>query len=51
MPILPPETLLSENKKIKWKMLPPVGIESEPLITSDSKSNTILSGLTFFVFT
>ena len=26
-------------------MLPPVGIESGPLITSDSKSNTLLSGL------
>ena len=28
------------------KMLPPMGIEPGPLITSDSKSNTILSGLT-----
>ena len=30
-------------------MLPPVGIEPGPLITFDSKSNTILSGLTWHV--
>ena len=29
------------------KMLPPVRIKPRPLITSDSKSNTILSGLTW----
>ena len=33
-------------KKSFNKMLPPVGIEPGPLITSDSKSNTILSTLT-----
>ena len=33
-------------KKFSDKMLPPVGIESRPLIASDSKSNTILSTLT-----
>ena len=43
MPILAPEALLCENQNIQWKMLPPVGIEPGPLITSDSKSNTILS--------
>ena len=41
MPILALEALLRENKKIQWKMLSPVGIESEHLITSNSKSNTI----------
>ena len=35
--------------KIQWKMLPPVGIEPRPLITSDSKSSTILSTLTCHV--
>ena len=36
-------------KKSSDKMLPPVGIEPEPLITSDSKSNTILSTVTWHV--
>ena len=49
MPILAPEALLRENQKVQWKILPPVGIEPGPLITSDSKSNTILSGLTWHV--
>ena len=31
-------------------MLPPVGIEPRPLIASDSKSNTILSGLSSHKF-
>ena len=39
MPISASETLLYENKSSD-KMLPPVGIEPRPLITSDSKSNT-----------
>ena len=30
-------------------MLPPVGIEPRPLMASDSKSNTILSGLAWHV--
>ena len=47
MPILAFLSLLHENKKSSNKMLPPVGIEPGPLITSDSKSNTILSGLTW----
>ena len=47
MPTLEAEALLSENKKIQWKMLPPVGIEPWLLITSDSKSSTILSGLSW----
>ena len=34
-------------KKFSDKMLPPVGIEPRSLITSDSKSNTILSTLTW----
>ena len=34
-------------KKSSEKMLPPVGIEPRPLIASDSKSNTILSTLTW----
>ena len=34
-------------KKSSDKMLPPVGIEPGPLIASDSKSNTILSTLTW----
>ena len=46
MPILASEALLSENKKKQWKILPSVGIEPGPLITFDSKSNIILSGLT-----
>ena len=33
----------------KKRMLPPVGIEPGPLITSDSKSNTFLSTLTWHV--
>ena len=40
-------SLLRRNKKIQWKMVPLVGIEPGPLITSDSKSNTILSGLSW----
>ena len=47
MLILAAEVLLRENKKIQWEMVPTVGIEPGPLITSDSKSNTILSGLTW----
>ena len=43
MPILASEALLRE-KKSSDKMLPPV--EPRPLITSDSKSNIILSTLT-----
>ena len=35
-----------ETKRSSDKMLPPVGIEAGPLVVSDSKSNTILSGLT-----
>ena len=31
------------KKKSSDKMLPPVGIEPKPFITSDSKSDTILS--------
>ena len=46
MPTLAFSSLLHENKKSSDKMLPPVGIEPRPLITSDSKSNTILSTLT-----
>ena len=34
-------------KKSSEKMLPPVGIEPRTLITSDSKSNTLLSALTW----
>ena len=49
MPILVSEALLRENKKFEEKMLLPVGMEPGPLITSDSKSNTILSGLTWHV--
>ena len=33
------------EKKISDKMIPPVRIEPKPLITSDSKSNTIVSTL------
>ena len=33
-------------KESSDKMLPSVGIEPRPLITSDSKSNTVLSGIT-----
>ena len=47
MPILTSETLLRENKNNPVKNVPPVGIEPGPLITSDSKSNTILSGLSW----
>ena len=36
-------------KKSSDKMLPPVGIEPQPLITSDSKSNTVLSTLNWHV--
>ena len=39
------QTLTSEAKKLGNKMLPSVGIEPEPLITSDSMSNTLLSTL------
>ena len=39
MQVLASEALLHE-KKSSDKMLLPVGIENEPLITSDSKSNT-----------
>ena len=39
------EALLRENKKCGDKMLPLVEIEPRPLITSDSKSNTLLSEL------
>ena len=45
MPILASEALPRENKKSSDKMLPPVEIEPGPLITSDSKSNTLLSQL------
>ena len=38
-----------KQKKIQWKMLPPVGIELRPLITFDSKSSTLLSTLTCHV--
>ena len=44
MPILASEAILRE-KKSSDKMLPLVGIEPGPLITFDSKSNTILSTL------
>ena len=47
MPILASEALLHENENPVTKMLPPVEIEPWPLIASDSKSNTILSGLAF----
>ena len=43
MLILASETLLREKNPVK--MLPPVGIDPGPLIASDSKSNTIISGL------
>ena len=36
-----------KTKKSSDKMLLPVEIEPGPLITSDSKSNTLLSGLTW----
>ena len=49
IPILAPEALQCENKNSSNKMLPTVGIEPGSLITSDSKSNTILSGLTCHV--
>ena len=42
MPILASEVLLCE-KTSSDKILPPVGIELWPLITSDSKSNALLS--------
>ena len=45
MPILAAEALLHENKKNPVNNVTPVGIEPRPLTTSDSKSNTILSGL------
>ena len=35
------------KQKIQWKMLPLVGIEPKPLITSDSKFNTLLSELSW----
>ena len=37
MLILAAESLLRENKKIQWKILPAVGIEPEPILTSDSQ--------------
>ena len=43
--IMVSEALL-HKKKSSDKMLPAVGIEPEPLIASDSKSNIILSTLT-----
>ena len=43
--ILAFSSLLPENKKPSDKMLPPVGIEPRPGITSDSKSNSLLSEL------
>ena len=49
MPILASDALLCKNKKIQWKMLPQVGIEPAPLITYDSRSDTILSTLTCHV--
>ena len=38
-----------KQKKIQRKMFLQVGIEPGPLITSDAKSNTLLSGLTWHV--
>ena len=49
MPILTSEALLREKNPVT-KCYPPVGIEPRPvIITSDSKSNTILSTLTWHV--
>ena len=45
-PVLAAEALLCENKKNQLKILPPVALEPRPVINSDSRSNTILSGLT-----
>ena len=46
MPILAFLSILNENKKKSSdKTLPLVGIEPRPFITSDSKSNTLLSTL------
>ena len=45
MPILASEALLPENNLVT-KCYAPVGIEPGPLMTSDSKSNTIISTLT-----
>ena len=45
MPILASEALQCE-KNILVKNINPVGIEPWPLITSDSKFNTLLSGVT-----
>ena len=45
MPILALETLLRENKKNQVKNVTPSGNRTRALITSDSKSTTILSGL------
>ena len=49
MPILASVSLLREIKKFSEKCYPQVEIEPGPLITSDSKSHTILSGLTWHV--
>ena len=49
MPILASEALLCENKKYPVKNVTPSGNRTWPLITSDSKSNTILSTLTCHV--
>ena len=47
MPILASEALLRENKKFKEQnVTPKLGLNPGPLITSDSKSNTLLSELT-----
>ena len=45
MPILTAEALLHENKIYPAKNVTTVEIVSGRLITSDSKSNTLLSGL------
>ena len=45
MPILAFLSLLPENKKSSDKMLPQVAMEPSPLITSDSKSYSLLSEL------
>ena len=42
MPILASEALQRENKKSSNKMLPPVGIEPGPLITSGSPTLSFL---------
>ena len=47
LPILASEAYYVKTKKSSNKMIPPLGIEPAPVITSDSKSNTILSGLSW----